>query len=269
MDRYRLKNIIILILALVNLFLLGSIIQRHNAQISSHQNAVEQLCELFEADGVELLPERIPSKQPPESLSLSRSSELEEKAAALLLGSTYQETDQGGGILTCTSERGTALFRANGSFEASGTLGTKDSLAFSREFCHRFGYSKPEFQLDKAGNGSGEALRLWDGLPIFNSSIRFTFTQGQLTQIEGILLSENATPLPPEVEPLSALAALTRFQQARKETGAVVNAITDISLCYELQSSTSLPISLVPAWCIDSNTVKYYVNAVTGVVHLP
>lgn len=269
MDRYRLKNIIILILALVNLFLLGSIIHRYNAQLSSHRNAAEQLSALFFADGMELNPNSIPRDIPSDSLNLSRDPQLEDRAAALLLGQSNTESDQGGGIRAYSGELGTAIFRSNGSFEASGTLGTADSRSFSQEFCRRFGFSEPEFQLDEHGSGTAEAQARWDNVPIFNCSLQFTFSNGQLIGVEGVLLPKHSAPLLMEEQPLSALAALGNFQKARRETGAVVTAISDISLCYELQSSTTLPLVLVPAWCIDSNTAKYYVNAITGVVRLP
>lgn len=269
MERYRLKNIIILILALVNLFLLGSIIQRHSAQLSSRRIAAEQLSALFFADGMQLEPDCIPQEIPPDSLNLSRDPQLEDRAAALLLGQSNSESDQGGGIRTYKAQHGTALFRSNGSFEASGTLGTEDSMAFCQEFSHRFGFAEPEFVLDEHGSGTAQAQALWDDLPVLNSSIQFTFNNGQLVGVEGVLLPKHSAPLLTEEQPLSALAALGNFQKAKRETGAVVTAISDISLCYELQSSTTLPLVLVPAWCIDSNTAKYYVNAITGVVRLP
>ena len=52
----------------------------------------------------------------------------------------------------------------------------------------------------------------------------------------------------------------------RRETGAVASSIAEMSLCYELQSSTAAPMSLTPAWRIVTDTVSYYVNCVTGAV---
>lgn len=269
MDRYRLKNIIILILALVNLFLLGSIVQRYTAQLNSHRNAAEQMSALFAADGIELDPETIPRTLPPDSISLNRDLQLEDRAAALLLGQSDSESDQTGSIRTYRAACGTALFRSNGSFEAAGSLGSEDSMDFCREFSRHFGFAEPEFLLDVHGSGTARAEALWEDLPISNCSLQFTFSNGQLIRVEGVLLPKQSTSILTEKEPLSALAALSAFQTARWETGAVVTSISDISLCYELQSSTVLPLVLVPAWCIDSNTAKYYVNAVTGAVRLP
>ena len=54
MDRYRLKNVIILILLLVNGFLLGSMAYRSTAARAAHDRSVEQLVELFAAESIDL-----------------------------------------------------------------------------------------------------------------------------------------------------------------------------------------------------------------------
>ena len=64
---------------------------------------------------------------------------------------------------------------------------------------------------------------------------------------------------------LSALGALNAFLST-VQSGAVVTAVTDLYLCYELQSTTATPMALVPAWCIVTDTSDYYVNCSTGSV---
>ena len=46
----------------------------------------------------------------------------------------------------------------------------------------------------------------------------------------------------------------------------MVTAVTDLYLCYELQSTTATPMALVPAWCVSTDTADYYVNCYTGAV---
>lgn len=65
--------------------------------------------------------------------------------------------------------------------------------------------------------------------------------------------------------PLSALDALNAFL-GTVQSGAVVTAVTDLYLCYELQSTTATPMALVPAWCVSTDTADYYVNCYTGAV---
>ena len=266
MDRYRLKNIIILILSLMNVFLLASLAIREGARQSAKETAVEQLVSLFAADGITLDPDVISDETPPASRSLTRSTDLERRAAAMLLGAALSSSDQGGGISSYTSDRGAAQFRSGGSFDASGNLCQSDSTDFCREFCREFGYSKPVFQLDANATGTGSAVFLSDGLSVYNCTLTFTITEGILTSVSGTLLPQAYTELASEVEPLSASAALTSFQKVRRETSTVVSSITGLELCLEYQSSSSASMSLVPAWCIVTNTGEYYVNCSTGAV---
>ena len=82
MDRFRLKNIIILILVLVNAFLLGSLAQRRGAEQDAFRRTAEQLVALFQEDGMTLDPRAISQDRPPDGVTLSRDTAQEERAAA-------------------------------------------------------------------------------------------------------------------------------------------------------------------------------------------
>ena len=86
MDRSRLKNIMILILLLVNIFLLASLAIRATASRSARERANQQLTALFAQDNMTLHPEAISRETPPASLALTRSSARERQAAAFFLG---------------------------------------------------------------------------------------------------------------------------------------------------------------------------------------
>ncbi|MDD3346939.1 hypothetical protein [Oscillibacter sp.] len=265
MDRYRLKNIIILILVLMNFFLLSSLALRESRKNSADRTAAQQLSALFAADGITLDPAVISSETPPTGRTLVRDAALERQVAGVLLGNQLSRSDQGGGISTYSSDRGAALFRASGGFDANGTLST-DAAAFCRSFCKEFQFEEPVFQLDGDGNGTAHAARLYDDDPVFNCTLTFKISGGTLTAVSGTLLPDAFTEVTSEVELLSASAALTAFLKMRRETSAVVSSVTDLYPCFELQSSASVPMALVPSWCIVTNTVNYYVNCVTGAV---
>ena len=265
MDRYRLKNCIILILVLMNLFLLGSLVTWEGSKHSSRRTAAEQLSSLFAADGIALDPSVISAEVPPTGRTLSRDDDWEHRAAAALLGNDLARSDQGGGISTYSSVRGAAMFRSNGGFDAAGTLAS-DGVDFCTSFCRDFGYEVPEFQLNESNCGSATVSRLYEDLSVFNGTITFSITNGILTGVSGTLLPETSTETISDEQPLSASAALTTFQKLRRETQAVVSAVSDMYLCYELQSSAAVPMALVPAWCIVTDTSNYYVNCSTGVI---
>ena len=54
MDRRQLKNVIIIILLLVNGFLAGSLVSRSTAARTAQSRSAQQLAELFDADGIQL-----------------------------------------------------------------------------------------------------------------------------------------------------------------------------------------------------------------------
>ena len=85
MDRYLLKNIIIIILVLVNGFLLGSLAGRRTESLRIERETEDQLVALFAADGMELNAEVLSQDDPPASLSLSRDLEREQSAAEFFL----------------------------------------------------------------------------------------------------------------------------------------------------------------------------------------
>ena len=251
MDRYLLKNIIILILVLVNAFLLGSLAMRQSSATDARRQTQEQLTELFAADGMTLEKDAFSTKTPPSSLSLTRSTELEREIAGFFLGSNVHQEDQGGGTYTYTGDSGVARFRTGGSFEVAGALASGDVEAFCRKFCKTFSYEPVVLELDATGSGSGTTVCL-------------TVDHGTLLTVSGTLLSEDAAAVSEEQDLLSATAALTAFQKARRESGAVVSSVTETTLCYELQTAAAL--SLTPAWCVVTDTTDYYVNCVTGAV---
>jgi len=268
LDRRLLKNIIILILLLVNVFLAGSLFYRKRAERDSWENSARQLSELFAADGIALDADLIPQDTPPAGIVLTRSKTGDSDLAASLLGRPLTQSSAAGGD-TYTSSRGSALFRDSGTFEAAGTLcgdGT-DADAFCRQVCEDLSYGAPVLSLDDAGTGTATAAGVWNGMAVYNCTLSFSVDRGSVTAVSGRLLAgfRGGESSAESDEPLSALAALTAFQQTRRETSAVASEVTDIRLCYELQSSPAA-VSLVPAWCISTDAANYYVNCISGVV---
>lgn len=226
----------------------------------------QELVSLFAADGMTLDPALIPTDTAVSTYALIRDETAERKAAAFLLGDNLERTTQGGGIYTYTSQQGAAAFRDTGSFDAAGSLSQENAEAFCRDFCKAFSYDTPIFTLDETGSGTATAVRLWNGTPVFNAAVTFTIDQGRVLSASGALLPETGAETSSGQKPLSAFAALTAFQQMRHESSSVVSSITEVSLCYELQSTTAAPMALVPSWRIVTDTATFYVNCISGTV---
>ena len=265
MDRFRLKNIIILILLLLNGFLLFSLSQRRTMQRDAFRRTAEQLVALFEEDGMALDGGAISQAAPLGGAALVRDAAQEERAAAFLLGEALSSSDQGGGIFHYAGAAGEALFRSSGGFEAAGTLAERGVEDFCLDFCKEFSYTPPAISLDSEGSGVFTAVTVFGKHPVFNSTVTFTVERGVLTAVSGTLLPKTGASVSEEAEPLSAAGALLAFQRMRRESAAVVSTVTDIQPCYELQTSGTT-MSLAPAWRVVTDTEDYYVNAYTGAV---
>lgn len=255
-----------MILALLNAFLLTALAIRGNEERVARRTQQQELVALFAADGMTLDPALIPADTTISAYALARDETAERKVAAFLLGENLERTIQGGGIYTYTSQQGAAAFRDTGSFDAAGTLSQENAEAFCQDFCKTFSYNTPVFTLDESGRGIATAVRLWNGTPVFNAVVTFTIDQGRVLSASGALLPETGTETSSGQKPLSAFAALTSFQQMRHASSSVVSSITEVSLCYELQSTTAAPMALVPSWRIVTDTATFYVNCISGTV---
>ena len=266
MDRYLLKNIIIVILALVNLFLVASLVMRETVEQSADHRAEEQLVELFAADGMTLGEHVVSHDSPLPQVILMRDEARERAVAEFFLGENLLKEDQGGGTFAYTGDSGVALFREDGSFDVAGRLSAGDGEELCEEFCRIFSFDEPVFEPDQNGSGAASAVYRYGKHAVYNCMVTFHLEQGGVLTVSGMLLPEKGMETAADEKLLSAFAALTAFQNMRRETGAVVSEILEVLPCYRLQSSSSVPMMLLPNWSIVTDTAIYYVNCTTGAV---
>jgi regulatory protein YycI of two-component signal transduction system YycFG len=266
MERSLLKNIIILILVLVNMALLLSLGIRSSEERSARSRTAEELTELFARDGVTLNADGIPADKTPAVEVLQRDTAADRNLAAFLLGDDLSVSDEGGGICTYTGDGGQAVFRSGGSFGITGRLGDRSIESLCRKFCKTYGYRNLSVSFDEDGrNGTVTAVQYYNNHPVENASVTFLARNGCLISVSGTYLPDSAASSDTACS-MTAATALTKFLDARRESGAVVTAVSDVYLCYELQSTAAAPLVLVPAWCVVTDTVQYYVNCSTGAV---
>ena len=266
LERARLKNIIILILAMLNCFLLGSMAVRRLQADSAQIRLAQELSRLFAADGIALDAASVPSSSSPMTRTPVRSTDEDRLLAVFFLGEELHTQDEGGGIYTCRSSRGEALFRSNGSFEVRLLADQQDADVLIQQFCQDFQYQDLQWDLTQDG-GTVSALQYVDGCPVADASVVFRVENGHMLSVSGIHLPQASTAS--DETPLNAVTALTIFLQERRSSGAVISSVEEVYPCYRLQTTSASPMTLSPAWCITTNTGKCYVNAVTGAVTLP
>lgn len=264
MDRSKLKNIIILILAIVNLCLLGAIGWRMTEARAARERTAQELTERFARQNVALTAQ-LPEQAAPAGMPLTRSTDHDAALARALLGENASVRDLGGGIYRYASETGQGAFRSGGSFEITGRLGSGDAEAFCRKLCREFGYEEFTMELDETGTGAGSALQYFNGLPVIHAEVVFQVEQGVLTAVQGMALP-NTSAGSEDGSTMTAATALTLFLEDCRVTGAVVSAVTAVTPCYELQSTAAAPMTLSPAYRITADTGDFYVSCSTGKV---
>lgn len=264
LETYRLKNIAILILLLLNgglLLLLGyQFLQAKRTE----EAAAAQLNVLCQANELSLSGQVDLEQQPLSPLALSRDTQTETAIAAWLLGGGAAAASQGGGIYSYETENGTIQFRSGGGFDGGRlSLEVEDIAGFSYQFFKQFGYKNPQIQTDSL-SGTAVAVQEVADVPVYGCDVTLRFDNGTLVSVTGAHVSlENAVV---EAGPgMTCVTALVRFLDYRNASGVVCSEIRNVRCVYELQSTAS-SLRLLPAWRIDTDTYTYFVDCSSGEV---
>ena len=263
METYRLKNIVILILILLNLFLLLLISSRQVTQLRAEQALIDQTVSLLEKNQIDISPSLLKNDESLVSCTYTRNDEAEAAFAAALVGPVRVTHDPSGANLY-TGHLGSVTFRPNGFFFLTMPAPipvTTDHEAFLRACC-------PSHYHENMVTHPGDTTVLTvsprvNGLPVYGASMEFSFQKDTLTAASGFFLpsaegaSENRTVI------TRSAAAVLLMDHCQSE-GRICSGITDITTGYLLQSTVSSPLLLTPVYRIDTNTHSYYVDAISG-----
>ena len=249
----------IIILATLNAFLCLYLVRQRVSERAAACHAEQNLLELFAADGIDLAPETIPRGSPPPVIRLSPDGAELAQAAAFFIGN-------GAGAVAQTSARrfeagaSVVRFHSDGSFTATGLSNRVNPDAFCREFCRNWSYAPPD--PGSVDEGDITLTARYGNLSVYNCGVYFLFDGDVLMEAYGTLIPRTGKPA--ETPKLTAMDALAIFQAKRRENRVVSAEIRRVSLCYSLQSAEDETLILVPVWRVETDTVPYYVNCVTG-----
>jgi len=262
LETYRLKNIAIAILLLLNACLLLLLGYQYLQARQTRAETEEQLRSLYAANQLTLSSQADLDQQPLSPLSLSRHSGTEQLIASYLLGGSTTAASQGGGIYSFSAETGTVRFRSGGGFDGTGLrLEVEDVPHFFRQFCQQFGYGSQRLQLEN-GTGIASAVQQVAGVPISGCGVTMQFDAGVLTAVTGAHVSlEDAVP--EASEQLSCATALVRFLDYRAASGTACSEVTGIRCIYELPGGAS-PLRLLPMWQVETDTYTYFIDCSNG-----
>ena len=237
MEWPKLKNIIILILLLLNGFLLVLVGMRYTESVQYERAALEQTLKVLEgqgiqADGAALAPAgELAPRSYCEGMTISGRAG-GELSAALADGPEQRTSDPG--------RHAAALLRDMG-IRAEQTGVTQED-----------GWTRVRFR------------QSWDGVPLFSCEAQFAYRDGRLQTVQGTLLAAQGG----EKEDGGVMAlptALMRFSEEIAATGDVCSAIQSMEPGWR---GTVQPLSggvrLSPAWLVTTDTAQYYLDCATG-----
>lgn len=266
----RVKNIIIVILLLVNGFLLVLVGTRRSQARQYEESALERTIQVLAQDGIELSPQSISGQTGRQAGTLERSVDLEGQAASALLGETVEGSNRGGGLYIYSTGRGQISFRTGG--ELSADLADHPYWETDDPEAHAAGLMdglkiESELVSSEISDGSGRVVyrQLLDGAPLFSCQLIFTYEEGRLTDLEGDLLTVEKV-VTESSEVLTLPTVLMRFLDAVLNSGDVCSAILVVEPGYLTVQSFSDTTRLRPVWYISTNTADYYVDGITGEV---
>lgn len=268
MEWSKIKNIIIIILLTVNVFLL---VLTANQELKARQyredtraGAVEVLRQQGIAVDLAKLPEE--SRLVPQSAERDRGSEA--RMAETLLGLVVRTDD--GGRVTYTGNSGEAWFRGNGKFGVSfqgqvWPVGEQGMGEHATSLLAGAGFPCTVTGIEAKEQETVVTVRqTWEGTPVFTCRVELRYRDGALVSVEGQRVTGTPAPQARAAESLDVATVLVRFLSGMRDGGHVFGHIEGISSGYQSNTSPGGVTELVPVWEFVTDGGTFYVDGSTG-----
>jgi hypothetical protein len=264
----KVKNIIILILLLVNGFLLF-LVGWQQYQVRLYQrSALTQAAQVLELNGIQVSQAALDQAESGTSLtalSADRSVDSEAVLARALLGGDAACISQSGGVYTYTSPAGTAIFRSGGSFRADlvdGPDSRGDNAAHATQFLKELGLTSEVLSADS--DGTVDLRQLLDGVPLYSCQLSLEYDEGRLVSIYGTVMAATPASSADSADTLDLPTALIRFMSAIRDSGDVCSSVTGLRPGYRSSQAFGSVVQLTPVWLVTTNVSDYYLDGTTG-----
>lgn len=269
MSAPKIKNLVILILILLNVFLLALVVPTRLADRQRLRQADESLVQLYADADVSLRVEDIPQTKTLYPADLPMTEEGILPAIRAILGQELltRQTDDGTHF---SSAAGTAVLQPDGTLTATVTdHETHDPEAHTRELLTAMGvsWSDVRLQTKDAGVTVCTAVLQSSDIPIVTHSLRFRYENGSLKSVTGLLLPAQAAAETAATQGITARDALIAFLGSRISTGWVGERIESVRQGYCLTTDTAQSLwHLQPTWYISTDAGDYLVDGLTRAV---
>lgn len=267
----KIKNIIILLLAAVNLMLLTVVGLRTVKTLRLDRATRTRMETVLERSGVAFLPDELPGEMELSARGLALSPPTAAQAA-LIVGeiteSVHTSTEA-----SYVGPRGGITFSGNtvdarllpGALPLNGEYAAQNGNALLTSLGMDFAETRRR-QL-----GSGVELTFtqhWDQVPIPDMSLTLSYTDGSLRRISGRCLPGQELPTEIQRPCIDGPTALARFLEARNREGYVCSQIRAMYPGYILVQEKERQPLLCPAWFLETDTWpwRFAIDSWTGEV---
>lgn len=260
----KVKNIVILILILLNLCLLLLIVGQHLRSDRYEEETLIQTLEALSRNGITVEEGALPEEMELPALNVTRDEGMERKRATLLLGENVISTNSGG-MSIYSSVTGNLSFYGGGAVMGELSLNWRELVS---------GDSPTNVLLEGleiepwsliSGEDEMKVVPMIYGAPVFNGILTFRYDGDTLVGIEGRMPGlcvpeqdgESAITVP------TALVSLLEFVI---RSGTVCRSVRSMTPGYYVTSSGTDSARLSPCWQVQTDTVTFYINALNGEV---
>lgn len=268
MSGRRIKNLILLILALAVCFLLLAVVPGKLSAQREESALHRGLTELLASYGVSIDPALLTHGETLYAIELG---EADASAAAEALLGEAAEADS-------SSTRYEILYS-----EDSGSVSFSRSGALHAELSAAVGGRSYEQDMQRRLRGMGytvwqtqPAVRQADGvyalgveqallgMPVFGGTLTFTYQDGALRAADGVFYPESGVITRVSEEAcISCADALTQILASRDALGWVGSQITGMQQGYLHSETATSALRFTPVWRVETDTAVFYVNGIT------
>ena len=266
MDTRKLEYIIIIILALLNVFLLALVISEDVEERNNRRETETLLIELLEKSGIAVGPDAELIQTAPAGRTIERDMEQESQRVYALLGEHMSE-ELGGSIWFYHSDAGQIVMRGTGEMdylaEGGVHIRARSPEAVATELFRRAGV---ELYAEDAAADTANTVTLccgWGGFPVYNAVLEFHFFGEQLSMVSGTLMFSRETAVS-ESAVMDSAGVLVRFVELVKSEGLICSELRSLTPGYSMTVTVSGESVLTPVWRLTTDTGDVYINAVNG-----
>ncbi len=273
MEKSKIKNIIILILVLMNVFLLIIVVTNIRQSRQIDKGREDAIREILSERGMPLDEDIVLEDTVPVQVTLKRDLAREQKILNPLFGRSKAE-DQGGDVYLYSSNGGDAKFRGTGEFEISlqnssfpsGSDPEKTAVSLLKSM----GIDCEGSDAGASGSEASDDISLtvrYDGKTVFNCQINCEINDDNIDRISGRRIFDKVSFKSSPDEYPDCGTILMRFLEYIKFSGDVCTGITDLDSGYLVGVQNNLlgECTLSPVWRVTTNSNQhYYFDAITS-----